>query len=177
MPWALLVGAGRGRGWDGFFFRIRFALLRLLSPQDHLMHNMVQPALERNGIPWQACAASVPHHKATIGLEAIVLELLSEILRAACARVKSMREFQVEIFCFTFRTNLRGRLRRPGHRHRRGEGVLRTLPPVGSTAESNVRAEIGEERPPRSRRSPGGSGCCYRAEAIGGSGHSYSASY
>ena len=63
VPWALLVGAGRGRGWDGFFFRIRFALLRLLSPQDHLMHTMVQPALERNGIPWQACAASVFHHK------------------------------------------------------------------------------------------------------------------
>jgi len=32
---------------------------------------------------------------ATIGLEAIVSKLLSEILRAACTRVNSMREFQV----------------------------------------------------------------------------------
>jgi hypothetical protein len=45
---------------------------------------------------------------ATIGLEAIVSELLLEILRAACARVKSIREFRVEIFCFTFRTDYVG---------------------------------------------------------------------
>jgi hypothetical protein len=37
-----------------------------------------------------------------------VSSLVSEILRAVCARVISMREFRVEIFCFTFRTNYVG---------------------------------------------------------------------
>ncbi len=54
------------------------------------------------------CPSPRNERVATIGLEAIVSELLLENLRAACARVNSMREFRLEIFCFTFRNDYVG---------------------------------------------------------------------